>query len=229
MNLTSEQITKIQELTREFQKDILPMETQLQTLYMQVGPLPYRDAEQAKFNAAFKKIDTLEMEMEKRYVAYENQIRALLTEEQNAFFDQWGGIGYELERMGLGMDLGMGFGRNYADYGRGYAGFGRGYGQGRGRGYAGFGRGYTGYGRGYTNYGRGTAGYGRGYTGYGRGYANYGRGTAGYGRGYTGYGRGYAGYGRGTGQGWGRGPGMGRGFWCPWYRQGMFNRFRNWW
>jgi Spy/CpxP family protein refolding chaperone len=180
MNLTSEQIAKIQKLTLQFQKDILPMEIQIQTLYMEVGPLPYRDTEQAKFNAAFKKIDTLEMELEKKYMVYENQIRAILTEEQKAFFDQWGGLGYGLERMGLGMGMGMGFGRGYAGYGRGYAG-----------------------------YGRASGNYGRGYAGYSRGYGQ--------------------GWNRGIGRGWGRGPGMGRGYWCPWFQQGIFNRFRNWW
>jgi Spy/CpxP family protein refolding chaperone len=187
MNLTSEQIAKIQKLTLQFQKDILPMEIQIQTLYMEVGPLPYRDTEQAKFNAAFKKIDTLEMELEKKYMVYENQIRAILTEEQKAFFDQWGGLGYGLERMGLGMGMGMGFGRGYAGYGRA------------------------------------SGNYGRGYAGYGRASGNYGRGYAGYSRGYG------QGWNRGIGRGWGRGPGMGRGYWCPWFQQGIFNRFRNWW
>ncbi len=236
MNLTSEQIAKIQKLTLEFQKDILPMETQLQTLYMEVGPLPYGDTEQAKYNSAFKKIDALEMELEKKYMAHENQIRALLTEEQKALFDQWGGLGYELERMGLGMNPGMGFGRDYGGYGQGYGAYGRGYagyGRGVGRGYAsygrGVGRGYSGYGRGYSGYGRGYAGYGRGYAGYGRGYGTYGKGYSGYGRGYAGYGRGFGqGWNQGMGRGWGRGPGMGRGYWCPWYQQGMFNRLRNW-
>ena len=177
--------------------------------------------EQAKYNSAFKKIDALEMELEKKYMAHENQIRALLTEEQKALFDQWGGLGYELERMGLGMNPGMGFSRGYAGYGRGYSGYGRGY--------AGYGRGYAGYGRGNAGYGRGYAGYGRGYAGYGRGYGTYGKGYSGYGRGYAGYGRGFGqGWNRGMGRGWGRGPGMGRGYWCPWYQQGMFNRLRNW-
>jgi len=216
MNLTSEQIAKIQKLTLEFQKDILPMETQLQALYTEVGPLPYGDTEQAKFNAAFKKIDALEMELEKKYMGHDNQIRALLTEEQKAFFDQWGGLGYGLERMGLGMDLGMGFGRGYAGYGQGYGAYGRGY--------AGYGRGV---GRGYASYGRGV---GRGYAGYDRGYAGYGQGYGAYGRGVAGYSRGYGqGWNRGMGRSWGRGPGMGRGSWCPWYQQGMFNRFRNLW
>lgn len=195
MNLTSEQIAKIQEMTLEFQKDILPLETQLQTLYMEVEPLPYRDTEQAKFNAAFKKIDELEIQLEKKYMAHQNRIRSLLTEEQKVLFDQWGGLEPGLESMDLGMDLGMGFGRGYAGYGRGL-----------GRSYAGYGRGYAGYGRGYTGYGRAL---GRSYAGYGRGYAQ--------------------GWGRGMGRGWGRGPGMGRGYWCPWYQQGLFNRMRNWW
>lgn len=166
MNLTSEQIAKIQELTLEFQKDTLPMETQLQTLYMEVGPLPYRDTEQAKFNAAFKKIDALEMELEKKYMGYENQIRALLTEEQKAFFDQWGGIGYGLERMGgmgLGMGLGMGFGRANRGYGRSYGGYGAGYG-GYGRGNVGMTRGYSqGWNRGMGRAWNRGPGMGRGY------------------------------------------------------------------
>jgi len=206
MNLTSEQIAKIQELTMEFQKDILPMEIQLQTLYMEVEPLPYRDTEQAEFNAAFNKIDALEIVLEKKYMAHQNRIRSLLTEEQKALFDQWGGLEPGLERMDLGMGQGMGFGRGYAGYGRG------------------LGRSYTGYGRGYTGYGRGL---GRSYTGYGRGYTGYGRGL---GRSYTGYGRGYGqGWDRGMGRGWGRGPGMGRGYWCPWYQRGLFNRMPNLW
>ena len=201
-NLTPEQIAKIEELTLEFQKDILPMETQLQTLYMELESLSYGNTGEAKFNEVNKKIDTLEMELEKRHMAHENQIRALLTEEQRVIFDQWGELGLGLGRMG-GMDLGMGYGRGYAGYGRGYAG----------------------YGRGYSGYGRGYAGYGRGYSSYGRGYAGYGRGSSGYGRGYAGMTRGYS---QGWGRGMGRGPGMGRGYWCPWYRQGMFSRIRNW-
>lgn len=168
-NLTPEQIAKIEELTLEFQKDILPMETQLQTLYMEVGPLPYRDTEQAKFNAAFEKIDALEMELEKRYMAHENQIRALLTEEQKVIFDQWGELGLGLGRMG-GMGLGMGFGRANRGYGRGYGGYGAGYG-GYGRGYSNYGRGYVGMTRGYgQGWSRGIGrGWGRG-PGMGRGY-----------------------------------------------------------
>jgi Spy/CpxP family protein refolding chaperone len=209
MNLTSEQIMKIRELTLEFQKEILPMETELESLYMELDSLYYENAEQAKFKAVNNKIDTLEIELEEKHMAHENQIRALLTEEQKVLFDQWGGLGYGSEAMGLG----MGFGRGYAGYGRG------------------FGRGYSGYGRGYAGYGRG---FGRGYSGYGRGYAGYGRG---YGRGYAGYGRGYAGFDRdfgqgwspGMGRGWGRGPGMGRGYWCPWFQRARFNWRRNWW
>ena len=202
MNLTSEQIAKIQELTMEFQKDILPMETQLQTLYMELESLSYGNTGQTKFNEVTDKIDALEIVLEKKYMAHENQIRALLTEEQRAFFDRWGGLGLgsgQTSGLGLGMGLGMGLGRGYAGYGRG---LGRGFGRGLGRGSLGYGRGYAGYGRGY-------AGFGRGFARFGRGYAQ--------------------GWGRGLGRGWGRGLGMGRGYWCPWYQQGLFNRFRNWW
>ena len=165
-NLTPDQIAKIEELTMEFQKNILPMETQLQTLYMELESLSYGNTEQAKYDAAIKKIDTLEMELEKRYIAHENQIRTLLTEEQKVIFDQWGELGLGLGRMG-GMGLGMGFGRANRGYGRGYGGYGAGY-SGYGRSYAGYGRGYSGYGSGYVGM---TRGYGQGWSrGMPRGY-----------------------------------------------------------
>jgi Spy/CpxP family protein refolding chaperone len=203
MNLTSEQITKIRELTLEFQKEILPMVTELESLYMELDSLYYNNAEQAKLKTVNDKIDTLEIELEEKYLAHENQIRALLTEEQKVLFDQWGGLGYGSGAMGLGMGFGRGFGRGYGmGFGRGYAGYGRGF----GRGYAGFGRGL----------GRGNIGYSRGYAGFGRGYAGFGRGIG-------------QGWSPGMGRSWGRGPGMGRGYWCPWFQRARFNWRRNWW
>jgi Spy/CpxP family protein refolding chaperone len=176
MNLTSEQITKIRELTLEFQKEILPMETELKSLYMELDSLYYANAEQAKFNAVYNKIDALEIELEEKSMAHENQIRALLTEEQKVLFDHWGGLGYGSGAMGLGMGYGRGYGRGYGmGFSRGYAGYGRGFGRGYGRGYAGYGRGF---GRGYAGYSRG---FGQGWgPGMGRGW---GRGP-GMGRGY---------------------------------------------
>jgi Spy/CpxP family protein refolding chaperone len=218
LNLTSEQIQKIRELTLEFQKDILPMENELQSLYMEVESQPYGSAGQAKLDAIYQRIDNLEPALEKKYMEHDNKIRSLLTDEQKALYDQWGGSGYGYGNPGMGMAPGVGLQRGYAGYGRGYYGYGRG-----------AGRGYLGYGRGMV---RGYAGYGRGYYGYGRGLAGYGRGLD---RGYMGYGRGFApGWGRGNlgrgwGMGWGRGPGMGRGYWCPWYRQGRLSMMRNWW
>jgi Spy/CpxP family protein refolding chaperone len=235
MNLTSEQIQKIQELTLEFQKDILPMENELENLYMQVESQSYSSTGQAKLDAVYQRIDNLELALEKKYMEHDNKIRSLLTDEQKVLFDQWGGLGYGLGSLGMGMAPGLGMQRGYAGYGQGLGRSYLGYGRGLGRGYAGYGRGYAGYGRGYAGLGRGYAGYGRGYAGYGRGLA---RGYMGYGRGYANYGRGYMGYGRGFapglgqagwGRGWGRGLGMGRGYWCPWYRQGRLSMMRNWW
>jgi Spy/CpxP family protein refolding chaperone len=205
MDLTSEQITKIRELTLAFQKDILPMENELQSLYMEVESQPYGSSGQAKLDAIYQKIDNLELALEKKYMEHDEKIRSLLTDKQKMLYNQWGGLGYGLESMVMG----MGERRGYADYGRGY------------------GRGYLGYGRGF---GRGYFGYGRGYTGYGRGYTGYGRGYAGYGRGFAGFGRGFGpGWGPGMGRAWSMGRGMGRGYWCPWFQRGRFNMMRNWW
>jgi Spy/CpxP family protein refolding chaperone len=163
MNLTSEQITKIRELRLKFQKDTLPMETELQNLYMELDSLYYGNAEQAKLNAVNSKINALEIELEEKYMEHENQIRALLTEEQKVLFDQRGGLGYGSGAMGLGMGYSRGYGRGF---GRGYARYGRGF----GRGFACYGRGYAGFGRGYAGYSRGFGqGWGRG-PGMARGY-----------------------------------------------------------
>lgn len=223
MNLTSEQIQKIQELTLEFQKDILPMENELENLYMQVESQPYTSTGQAKLDAVYQRIDNLELALEKKYMEHDNKIRSLLTDEQKVLFDQWGGLGYGLGSMGMGMAPGLGLQRGYAGYGRGLGRAYMGYGRGLGRGYFGYGRGYAGYGRGYAGLGRGYTSLGRGYTGLGRGYTGLGRNYAGYGRGFV------PAWGRGMGRGWGRGFGMGRGYWCPWYRQGRLSLMRNWW
>jgi Spy/CpxP family protein refolding chaperone len=143
MNLTEEQLARIQDVRLEFQKTCLPLRTQLQTLYLELRSLSLEGAEQAKMDAKTEQIDKLEMEMEKMFTAHQNQIRDLLTDEQKTVFDQWGGLGLGMRGMGIGMGLGMGYGRGF---GRAWdRGFGQGWGRGMGRAWArgpGMGRGY---------------------------------------------------------------------------------------
>ncbi len=189
LNLTEEQMVRIEEMRLQFEKEILPLETELQTHYSELRLMYVKNQEQAKIDAKFNQIDKMEIELERRFEAHQMNIRNLLTNEQKMLFDQEGGF-----RMGLGMDYGGGYGRG--------PGMGRGYIQGNSRGYGQY------YGRGYGR----SPGMGRGYIqGNYRGYGQY------YGRAYgrsPGMGRGYI---QGNYRGYGRGPGMGRGFRCPWF------------
>ncbi len=148
LNLTEEQMERIEEMRLQFEKEILPLETELQTHYSELRLMYAKNQEQAKIDGKLFQIDKMEIELERRFEAHQMNIRNLLTDEQKMLFDQEGGFG-----MGLGMDYGGGYGRSpgmgrgYGQYyGRGYGrgpGMGRGYIQGNRRGYAqGYGRGF---------------------------------------------------------------------------------------
>jgi Spy/CpxP family protein refolding chaperone len=130
LNLTSDQIDKIQELRLEFQKEILQLRTELQIRFTEIRNMYYRGESQAKIYAKQEEVDLLSDEMEKRYMAYQTEIRGLLTDEQKLLFDRWGSIGY-----GLGPRYPMGLGMGFGPRGRMGLGLGRGYGRGYGRGW----------------------------------------------------------------------------------------------
>jgi hypothetical protein len=176
LDLTEEQFAAIQEQRLAFQKEILSLQTKLQTGYMELDNLYLQNSEQDKIDAQAAELDRMELELDERFEAHQQQIRGLLTDEQKVLFDRFGGLG-------MGPDFGMGYG---VGLGRGYgAGYGRGGGRGMGRGAWGRGTAWnpdTRYRDRYTRY----RGYGRlparGYTrdlGYTRAPArNLGRGTA---------------------------------------------------
>ena len=148
MDLTEAQLAKIQEMRLAFHKAILPLQSTIQTHYLELRSLYSKNTEQAVIDAKLAQIDKLEMELEQMFMDHQGQIRDLLTDEQKVLFDRWGGLGFGMAGMGFGM------------------GYGRGFGRGSGRGFARYSRGYAGYGRGYTRLGRGWAGgpgMGRGY------------------------------------------------------------------
>ncbi len=146
LNLTPDQMAKIQEMRLEFQKESLSMWTELQNLNFELRALYLEDTGQEKIDAKLDQLDAMELELEKKWVVHQSQIRDLLTDEQKVMFDQWGGLGLSWGRMdGMGPGMGMDFGRGYGmGFGRGYGGgFGRGGGRGFGRGSGmGMGRGY---------------------------------------------------------------------------------------
>jgi hypothetical protein len=143
LDLTEEQLAKIQDMRLEFQKECLPLRTKLQSLYLELRSLSFKNTEQAKLDAKSAQIDELELELEKMFTTHQTQIRDLLTDEQKALFDQWGGLGLGMAGMGFGMGQGMGYGRGY---GRGWnRGPRRDWGRGMGRAWTrgpGMGRGY---------------------------------------------------------------------------------------
>jgi len=209
LNLTREQIEKIDKLELELEKELSPLISKLRSNYMELDELEARGRyDPTKIKKIWDIINKLEDDIQNREISHEKKIRDLLTQEQRIIFDSY--YGYGLNPNGRG-----GFGRGY--FGRGFRGSPCGnYGYGR-YGYgAGMGRNYP---------GRGAGRLGRGYYGYGRGI----------GRGF-GMNRGYFGFanGRLSGPGnyryysrfrYGRGPcGAGLGKWYRWdYRRGRWN------
>lgn len=198
IDLTSDQLTKIQELELAFQKDIFPLRTKLMTGYMELDNLHIQYADQKKIEIKLNELDRMESELDKKYMVYQQQIRSLLTDEQKVMFDRSGGLDMGAGRFGgLGGEYGRGQGMRYGQAGGLVGEYGRGlgmrYGQAGGLG---------------MRYGRGVginSGFGR----------NWGRGrgpTSGWNR--------SLGYNRGFGRSWERG--FGRGYRCPFFRGWRF-------
>ena len=204
LNLTQEQMEKIDILELELEKELSPLISKLRSNYVVLDELEaQRNPDSTKINNVWDVIYRLEDDIRNKEILHEKKIRNLLTEDQRAVFDSY--YAYGTDTYGRG-----GFGRGYFGSGpRGLRGGNFGYG---GYGYA------AGMGRNYL--GRGAGRLGRGYYGYGRGIGR------GYNRnmGYFGRGVGQSAYGNGRffrGARYGRGPcgaGLGR-----WYR-GNYNR-----
>jgi hypothetical protein len=212
LNLTQEQMEKIDRLELDLEKELSPLVAKLRSNYVVLDELEaQRSPDPKRIENAWDVIYKLEDDIQNREILHEKKIRDLLTEDQKAIFDSY--YAYSTNPYGRG-----GFGRGY--FGPGFRGF-------RGVNYR-----YGGYGYGARigrNYlGRGAGRLGRGYYGYGRGIARgYGmnRGNFRFG---VGRGAGQLGYGRGRflpGIRYGRGPcgaGLGR-----WYRWNNNNTWRN--
>lgn len=112
---------KIQDLRLQFQKETISLRTELQTRYLEVRNLFYKGSGQDLIDAANNEINLLQKDLEARFQDHQNDIKAILTEDQRDLFERWGGLG-------LGVSNGMGYG--FA------GGYGRGFGRGRGAGFA---------------------------------------------------------------------------------------------
>ena len=203
LNLTREQMEKIEILELDLEKELSPLVAKLRSNYVVLDELEaQRNPDPKKINNVWDVIYRLEDDIQNKEILHEKRIRDLLTEEQKAIFDSY--YAYGTNPYGRG-----GFGRGY--FGPGFRGFRAG-----NYGYGGYGYG-AGIGRNYL--GRGAGRLGRGYYGYGRGIARgYGMSRGNFGLG-VGRSVGQLGYGRfSRGIRYGRGPcgaGLGR-----WYRTG---------
>jgi hypothetical protein len=169
LNLTQEQMEKIDKLELELEKELSPLISKLSSNYMELDELEaMSDFNPAKANKIWDVIYQLEEDIHNKEISHEKKIRALLTEDQKAIFNSY--YGYSPNPYTSG-DLGGGY------YGRGTRGIrGGNYGYGRNRYGAGMGRNY--FGRGAGRLGRGYYGYGRDISrGYGMNRGNFGLGA----------------------------------------------------
>jgi len=152
LNLTREQIEKINRLEFELEKELLTLFSKLRSTYIELDELEaQRIPDPTQIEKIWDKIYKIEDEIQKKKISHEENIRRLLTKDQRTLFDSYSSYGRGYFRRGCG-----GFGRWNHGYGR-YS-----YGAVTGRNY---------WGRDAGRWDRGNYGYGRGiFRGYGRGY-----------------------------------------------------------
>ena len=151
LNLTDEQLAKIEQLRLDFQESLIPLRMEWEKAQLNADRLFSQGVDQKQTDAALAKLDEIERNLEKAYQDHRNDVRNLLNEEQRVAFDRYGGLG-----------LGLGWDRGTSPRWGMRPGWGRGSGPGRGLGMRGYRPGW-GPGRG-TGYGRGRGpGMGRGY------------------------------------------------------------------
>jgi len=150
LNLTREQMEKIDTLELELEKELSPLIAKLRSNYMVLEELEaQRSPDPKRINNVWDVVYRLEDDIRNKEILHEKKIRDLLTEDQKAVFDSY--YAYGANPYGIG-----GFGRGY--FGSGFRGFRSGnYGYGRYIYGAGMGRNYL---------GRGAGRLGRGYYGY---------------------------------------------------------------
>ena len=126
LNLTPDQLTKINKLRTTFYKETLPIRTDLQNKTLELRTLMMQPVlNQAKIVALQKNIATIRQKLQEKALNFRIEARKVLTPEQLALLPAGRGLG-----LGLGFNVGFGYGTGFGN-GRGMkAGYGRGRGAG---------------------------------------------------------------------------------------------------
>ena len=128
LNLSPEQIQKLDTLHANFFKETLPLRNQMTAAHMELRALwAQPNPDQGQIVAKQKQISALREQIEEKATRYRLEARTLLTSEQQAQLGPYGLSGL-FGGMGMGRGYEMGYGRGPM-YGMGY---GRGYGMGYG-------------------------------------------------------------------------------------------------
>lgn len=115
LKLTPEQKEKIQKTCLEFQKEMLPLQTDLKAKSLDMRTLLHENADISKLNAIIDEMAKIRAEMMKKKLTHHMQIRGLLSEEQKALLGKSGfgcGMGCGMMERGMhgGMSCGLGCG-----------------------------------------------------------------------------------------------------------------------
>jgi len=130
LNLTAEQIKKIETLQQNYLKETTPIQNDLTSKSLELRTLmvnPSADAN--KIMAKQKEIFTLRQKLQEIALKYRLDGRKILTPEQISLLPPGCGLGFA-----LGKSYGMGIGGGRGFYGSQGKGKGRGYGSGAGKG-----------------------------------------------------------------------------------------------
>lgn len=90
LNLSDQQEEELQKMRLDFQKEMLPLKTELQTKMLELRQLRLENAETNKINAKIDEIARTRAEIQKKAYAHHLEVRKILTEEQKRIFDNMG-------------------------------------------------------------------------------------------------------------------------------------------
>lgn len=89
-DLTPDQLSKIEKLRLEHQKEMLPIRTKMQALRLDLRTMIMEEQDQKKIDDKIEEIGKIRTELMKKQVKHRLAIRSLLTDDQKVYFDAIG-------------------------------------------------------------------------------------------------------------------------------------------